>query len=103
MKMYKLRVFAFFLVSATPILADSVIFNEIMYHPAPASPEPDNLEWVELFNKGTNDVNLNGWKLTKGLKFAFPNMTLPAGGFVVVAASSNAFALRYPAVHNVVG
>ena len=28
--------------------------------------------WIELYNRATNTVNLTGWTLAGGAKFAFP-------------------------------
>jgi hypothetical protein len=77
-----------------------VVINEIMYHPAS---HRDDEEWIELFNRGTNAVNLAGWQLSRGADFAFPNVTLPAGGYLVVAANVATFSAKYPGVINVVG
>src|SRR5205814_2370799 len=74
-----------------------------MYHAAPAMPEQNSWEWFELYNKGTNAVNLMGWQITKGVSFTFPNVSIPAGGYLVVSGNTNAFAARYPGVNNVVG
>ena len=48
---------------------NGVIINEIMYQPA-----SENLleSYVELYNSGTNAVNLSGWRFTKGISYAFP-------------------------------
>lgn len=81
----------------------NVIISEIMYHPAPEMPEDSRQEWIELHNRGTGQVNLHGWRLTKGLAYTFTNTTLPAGGYLVVAANVAAFRARYPSVTNVVG
>jgi hypothetical protein len=85
--------------------AGDVVINEIMYHPfhTAAQAEDTGQEWVELFNRGTNNVSLNGWRLTKGVEFTFTNLTLPPGGYVVVAASRTNFLARHPGVTNVVG
>jgi hypothetical protein len=48
-------------------------------------------------------VNLTGWSLTRGVNFTLPNVTLPAGGYLVVAANVPAFSAKYPGVANVVG
>lgn len=66
--------------------ADSVVvFNEIMYHPAGDDPA---LEWIELHNQMSVDVDLSNWSLTGGIRFSFANGTvLPAAGYLVVAAS----------------
>ena len=81
----------------------NVVISEIMYHPAPEMPEDARQEWVELFNQGGEPVNLQGWQFTKGVDYAFSNLILPAGGYLVVAANATAFRARYPGVTNVVG
>jgi hypothetical protein len=81
-----------------PLLAraDRVLINEFMYQPASLS---TNEEWIELWNAGTNAVNLQGWRLTRGVDFTFNNAyTLAPGAFVVVTANSNVFAANHPAV-----
>ncbi|MGZ8899958.1 MAG: lamin tail domain-containing protein, partial [Limisphaerales bacterium] len=78
----------------------SVVINEIMYHPASENPLE---EYIELHNRGTAAVNLNGWKFTDGVNFTFPNVTIPAGGYLVVAANRAAFLNKYPDVSNGVG
>ena len=81
----------------------SVIINELMYHPLPAVPEDPRKEWIELYNNGASTVNLSGWHFTKGINFSFTNATLPAGGFLVLAANAATFASNYPGVTNVLG
>ena len=74
--------------------ADSdVILNELMYHP----PEDrDDLQWIELFNRGSEAVDLSGWSFKKGVEFVFPaGTTIESGGFIVVARDTNAFATNY--------
>ncbi|MCZ6795013.1 MAG: lamin tail domain-containing protein [Planctomycetota bacterium] len=69
--------------------ADStVVFNEIMYHPASREAE---LEWVELHNQMAVDMDLSGWTLGGGVAYRFPEGTVvDGGGFVVVAISPTA-------------
>src|SRR5258706_5662021 len=82
-----------------------VMINEIMYHPLQPQfgAEPTGEEFVELFNTGTNAVNLNGWRFNKGISFTFSNITLAAGAYLVVSPDLNTFAQRHPGVSNVVG
>src|SRR5207245_1496689 len=57
----------------------------------------------ELYNPAATNVNLSGWQTTQGARFMFPtNTTLPAGGYLVVAADAATFAAKYPGVTNVV-
>ncbi len=37
----------------------SIVINEILYRPENSEPE-----WIELFNKSENAINLNGWKIS---------------------------------------
>lgn len=68
--------------NAAPWLSE-VVINEIMFHPLSGN---DADEYVELFNRGTNAVDLSGWRLADGLSFSFPaNTAIAAGGCLVVA------------------
>lgn len=84
----------------SPNSAASVVISEIMYHPAS---EDIREEYIELANVGTANVNLAGWKFSKGVQCTFPNVTLAPGGYLVVAADLAVFNNKYPGVANVVG
>ena len=77
-----------------------VIINEIMYHPASNN---DLEEYIELYNSGTGPMDLTGWQFTKGVDFIFPSVTIPAGGYLVVAANVAAFNAAYGSVPLIVG
>ena len=50
----------------------------------------DNSDWIELYNPGSADVNLSGLGLSddkSAVKWPFPDVTLKAGGYMVVFAS----------------
>lgn len=51
----------------------------------------DESDWIELHNSSNQSVSLLNWSLTdesaKPGKWKFPNLTLPAGGYLVVFAS----------------
>ncbi|MGI8603049.1 MAG: lamin tail domain-containing protein [Verrucomicrobiales bacterium] len=87
----------------------AIVFNEIMFHapptlevPAgggnPAVPFSESPEqWVELFNRSNQPVNLTGWRLDEGIDFRFQlNTFIPAGGFLVVAKDPAALQAKYP-------
>ncbi len=65
--------------------ADSVVtFNEIMYHPAGDDPA---LEWIELYNQMSVDIDLSDWRIEGGIDFRFPADTiLLANSYLVVAS-----------------
>ncbi len=81
-------------LAATSWAADSdVVLNEIMYHPPG---DREDLQYVELFNRGDSPVDLGGWRFTKGLKFSFPEQTTPdAVAFLVVCRNLESFRDHY--------
>ncbi len=91
-----------------PNRLEGVVINEIMYHPYHSTTEPvepENLgeEYIELFNNGIYEFQLDGWRFSDGVNFSFPNVTLGVGQYLVVAADVNTFTAKYPAVTNVIG
>ncbi len=68
------------------VRADStVVFNELMYHPASSEAA---MEWVELHNEMAVNMDLSGWSLAGGVDFRFAEGTvLPGGGYLVVAVN----------------
>src|SRR6185436_318486 len=58
---------------------------------------------IELYNRGSTAVNLSGWRLSQGVDFVFPNVSIPPRGYLVVAADLVTFQKKYPTVTNVVG
>ena len=70
------------------LLASDVIISEIMYHTESGDPGED---WIELFNGGDEAVDLNGYQLTAGVDFTFPEVTLEASGYLAVAADVDKF------------
>ena len=77
-----------------------IVINEIMYKP------PDTQgkgEYVELFNRGKQTVNLSDWVLTGGIDFIFPpNTKLKAGEYLVIAADAGLLRSFHGAI-NVLG
>lgn len=78
-----------------------VVINEIMFHPSSHNPRE---EYVELLNTAATNVNLSGWKFTKGFDFTFPtNTILKPSTYLVIAGNGQAFTNKYPTVTNYVG
>ena len=70
-----------------------IIINEIMYHPPL---DLEELQYIELFNRGQSPVDLSRWSFTKGIKFVFPAGTkLDAGAYLVVCRNTTLFAHNY--------
>ena len=87
-------------LNTNAVWSGNIVISEIMFHP---SSELVADEWIELRNRGTNAVNLAGWKLNRAVDFVFPSVNLPVGGYLVVAANVAAFNAKYPGVTSVVG
>lgn len=76
-----------------------VVISEIMYHPVSDNP---NDEYVELLNITGTAVPLydaarptNTWRLASAVDYVFPtNVTMPAGGRVLVTGATNLTAFR---------
>jgi hypothetical protein len=89
-----------------PESSGAVVINELMYSLPRASildREPTGQEFVELYNRGLEPVDITGWQFTRGIRFTMPPATIPAQGTLVVAADPAVFAATYPDVTNVVG
>src|SRR5664279_4012636 len=86
MKLLKFALVVLGVLVATPLYADStVVFNEIMYHPSTNEAE---MEWVELHNQMSVDMDISHWSLAGGIAYTFAEGTIvPGGGYLVVAIS----------------
>src|SRR6184192_3384054 len=83
-----LSVFAAGAIAQTP----SVVINEINYAPTDSS---NPAEFIELYNNGSTNVDLSGWKFDAGVDYTFPAATtLVAHGYVVISGSPSSFATR---------
>lgn len=70
-----------------------VVINEIMYHPPN---DREDLQFIELFNRGASVVDLSRWSFTKGIRFTFPGgTTLSPGAYLVICQNRAAFAEQY--------
>jgi len=96
-----------------------IVINEIMYRPLREEyrqkfdgvnrgsyyeQDDDEVgEYLELFNRGTNTVNLASWAFTEGVAFVFSSgTTLGPGAYLLVAGSPKTLRARF-AITNVVG
>lgn len=82
---------------AEHLLADQVIINEVCPRAGSSG------DWLEIFNRTTNPVDLTGWFLTDGPhRFILPFSRLDPGDYLVVCRDAIRFQSTYPAAHNVV-
>lgn len=89
-----------------PAAAGEIIASEVHYHPAePVSPEEtavstnrDDYEFLELFNRSAETIELNGCTFDRGLTFHFTEgSVIPARGRRVIVSNRPAFLARYGA------
>ncbi|MFO0587703.1 MAG: lamin tail domain-containing protein [Polyangiaceae bacterium] len=81
-----------------------VIVNELMYHPAPiALPDgsiaKSKLEWIELFNRGSQPADVSGYQLVDAAEFEIPQGTVIApDGYLVITGDVAAMKAAYPSL-----
>ncbi len=83
---------------------DALVINEIMYHPPPVV-APDGsraesaLEWIELYNRGSEPLDLGGYAFVDAIELELPAGTvIPGGEYLVVARDAAAVAAAYPSL-----
>jgi hypothetical protein len=78
----------------SPIWIGNIVINELMYDPISGN---DDDQYIELYNRGTNTVDLANWQFTAGVNFTFPSgATLAPDGYLVVAANLTNLLAKYP-------
>ena len=85
--------------SAQPILSEFMAQNDTVL----ADEDGAFSDWIEIYNPGTNSLNLNGHYLTDNAtnltKWQLPSHVLAAGGYVVVFASGKNRAVAGAQLH----
>ncbi|MEI6217341.1 MAG: lamin tail domain-containing protein, partial [bacterium] len=96
---------ALFLAFAPISASAQVVINEIMYHPEDGwhtnsagawGLVTNATEYIEIYNSGTNTVDLSTYRLDNGVTYSFQGTNIAAGAFLVVCQNTNAFSLAYP-------
>ncbi len=73
----------------------AIVINEIHYDP---DVKTEFVEFIELFNTGTNTVDLTGWRFSAGVAYTFPAGTqLAPGNYLVVAQNPAALQNKFGA------
>ena len=70
-----------------------IIINEVMYYPDPHEPE-----WIELYNAGSETVEVTNWTIREDSNSAgsdYFSATIPAGGYLVVTGNLENFTERW--------
>ncbi|MEE2947580.1 MAG: lamin tail domain-containing protein [Verrucomicrobiota bacterium] len=83
-----------------PARHENVVINEVMFNPPG---DHRGGEYIELYNRDTDPIDLSGWRFVDGVNFAFPSgTTIAAGGYLVIAADT-AYIRRVYQLENVLG
>ncbi len=88
-----------FVAAGKPVNYNDVVINEIMY-----APLPDEPEWIELYNKSTAIINLNGWKIgdnSKSTSTIKNDVLIKPQSYIVISKDSsvtNIFNIKSPVI-----
>jgi len=75
------------------VVGQSVVLNEVVASNKSGLKDDDGeySDWIELYNNTASDISLFGWTITDDIKdsrkWAFPEVVMPAGTYLVVFAS----------------
>ncbi len=85
---------------------EAIVVTEIMYNPGPGpltDPDSEELEFVELYNRGDSPMDLSAWYFANGIDFTFPEgVVLDAGAYLVVAKNPARIQAEH-GISNVIG
>lgn len=76
------------IAAAVDTTTSNIVITEIMYNPPEAG--TDSLEFIEVYNNGSEVADLTGYFFSSGVDFTFPNFTLDPGDFALVGINSDA-------------
>jgi CotH kinase protein/Lamin Tail Domain/Dockerin type I domain len=80
-----------------------VVINEIHYHPA-FDPCERLDEYIELYNSGSQQADMSGWRLSTAVQYTFPEATvLQTGQYLVVCVSEEHLRFRFGLTGKVLG
>ena len=95
-----------------PFVASAqVVISEIMYDVSGEVGADDTREWVEIFNAGSTAQDITGWKFKDGTNHTLNvppqnggigSLTIPSGGYAILADDATTFRALYPSVGTVI-
>jgi len=94
-------------ISATPTRGgpnrvertEDLVINELFYNP----PEDRAGEFIELYNRGAEAIDLSGFRFRKGVDYVFePGTSIASGAYLVIAEDPGLVRERY-GIENVLG
>ncbi len=97
MKKYPLLLILALLCALAPsVWAQTVVINEIQYHP---SDPTEFVEFVELHNPTDATIDLSGWSFSEGIEHQFPaGSAIEAGEYWVIAQDESAYNRKFGSI-----
>lgn len=87
---------SFLFFQPQPVRAKDIIFTELFADVSPQVGLPE-AEFVELYNRSSNPVDLQGWKFSDGSSTAiFPSHIILPGQYKIICANSNVSLFNAP-------
>ncbi|MGC8864512.1 MAG: lamin tail domain-containing protein [Bacteroidales bacterium] len=68
--------------------AEPIVITEIMYNPPETN--PDSLEFIELYNRGSQPINLKNFEFVAGIEYVLPDTTLMPESYLLIAGNKKA-------------
>jgi len=81
-----------------PFVSADIVINEIMYNPSGAD---NNHEWIEIYNNGDEEINLEGWRFFEAdsnhrlILEQGDNMIISNDEYIVIVQDTNTFLEDY--------
>jgi len=76
------------------VLTPDIVINEIMYNPVSGNQDE---EFIELFNRSTKNIDLNGWRINDGISYTFTSsFNLAPGAYLVIAKDLDLLKTNHP-------
>ncbi|MEJ6579629.1 MAG: lamin tail domain-containing protein [Akkermansiaceae bacterium] len=77
--------------------ADALLVTAPGTPPSPARPSDD--QWIELYNRGDQALDLSNWSFGEGIGYTFPaNTTLAAGAYLILSNNPAKLAQAQPGI-----
>ncbi|MCP4451321.1 MAG: hypothetical protein GY809_07650, partial [Planctomycetes bacterium] len=80
------------------LILPELVVRQAISPEAPALTAPE--EWIELYNRGTEPVDLSGWRMDRGMRYEFNAGTvMQPDEYLVIASQSRWASGQYPGIH----
>ena len=77
---------------------ESLRISELMYSPDLGEEDDygsDDYAWLEIYNSGSESVNMLDVQFIEGITYTFPSVVIPPDGYLILAKNASAFSQRH--------